>query len=118
MKTIKRILTTVLAIAISFFTLQVSAKVLHNETLTFKVYGNCEMCKKRIETALSKSTAIKSAIWDVKTKMVTVVYDPHVISIEQIHQLIADAGHDTDKIKASDAVYNKLPVCCKYDRRK
>lgn len=92
------------------------AKTTHYETTTFKVSGNCEMCKSRIEAALKKNSAIQSASWDVKTKTVTVVYNPHAISVNQLHQLVADAGHDTDKIKATDAVYKTLPGCCKYKR--
>jgi mercuric ion binding protein len=94
----------------------VNASVAHDETSTFKVYGNCEMCKNRIETALLKNKNIKKATWDVKTKMLTVVYDPHMISLDAIHKIVADAGHDTDKVRASDATYNKLPGCCKYER--
>lgn len=118
MKTKKRILSIVFTLIVSLFAFNASATVLHDETSTFKVYGNCEMCKKRIETTLQKNQHIKKATWDVKTKMLTVVYDPHLISLDAIHKIVADAGHDTDKVKASDAVYNKLPGCCKYDRAK
>jgi Cu(I)/Ag(I) efflux system membrane fusion protein len=27
---------------------------------------------------------------------------------------VAKAGHDTEKYKATDKVYNDLPGCCKY----
>ncbi len=92
------------------------AATTHYETTTFKVSGNCEMCKSRIETALKKNTAVQSATWDVKTKMVTISYNPHAISVDQLHKIIADAGHDTDKIKATDSAYKALPGCCKYKR--
>ncbi|MBC7450514.1 MAG: heavy-metal-associated domain-containing protein [Cytophagales bacterium] len=118
MKTKKRILSIVFTLIVSLFAFNTLATVLHDETSTFKVYGNCETCKKRIETALLKNQHIKKATWDVKTKMLTVVYDPHMVSLDAIHKIVANAGHDTDKVKASDAVYNKLPGCCKYDRVK
>lgn len=114
MKTI--IFSTVLAFAGLFHSL--TAATTHYETTTFKVSGNCEMCKSRIESALKKNTGVQSASWDVKTKTVTIVYNPHTISVDQLHQLVADAGHDTDKIKATDAAYKALPGCCKYDRAK
>ena len=116
MKTKKSIYSIVFALIVSLFAFNATANVLHNETSTFKVYGNCEMCKKRIETALLKNQNIKKATWDVKTKMLTVVYDPHMVSLDAIHKIVADAGHDTDKVRASDAAYNKLPGCCKYER--
>ena len=110
--------TTIFSTFILFASMfqSVFATTTHYEKTTFKVYGNCEMCKSRIESALKKNTAVKSASWDVKTKMVTVEYNPHSISVNQLNQLVADAGHDTDKVKASDAVYKTLPGCCKYKR--
>lgn len=107
-------------LAITFFlfvTSLVYAKPTHDETATFKVSGNCEMCKKRIETALKKP-GIKSANWNMDTKIITVVYDIHSIGIDDIHKSIAAAGYDTEKEKASDKAYNKLPECCQYERAK
>ncbi|MFN0047707.1 MAG: heavy-metal-associated domain-containing protein [Cytophagales bacterium] len=95
----------------------VNANPLHDETTTFKVYGNCEMCKKRIETSLKKP-GITSANWNVDTKIVTLVYNSHSIALEDIHKAIAAAGYDTEKEKASDKAYSKLPECCQYERVK
>ena len=78
-----------------------------------KVYGNCGMCKARIETALDHK-GIKQAKWDPKTKNLNVAYAPNKISEQEIHDLIASVGHDTDKAKAKDEVYAKLPFCCLY----
>lgn len=110
-------------ITVAFFALlsiitSLNAKPMTEETAKFKVYGNCSMCKKRIEIALLKNQNIKKATWDVDTKMLTVVYNPATISLENIHKIIADAGHDTDLSKANDANYNSLPGCCKYERKK
>lgn len=80
---------------------------------SIKVYGNCGMCKQRIETALDQ-TGIKLATWDSKSKNLEVVYNPKKISEQKIHELVAAAGHDTDKVKASNEVYAKLPFCCLY----
>lgn len=119
MKTQLNILSLIVAlIAITLFNTNVSAKSLHDETSTFKVYGNCSMCKNRIETALLKNKNIKKATWDVNTKMLTVVYNPHLISLDNIHKIVADAGHDTDKVKANDTTYKNLMGCCQYERKK
>jgi periplasmic mercuric ion binding protein len=80
---------------------------------SFKVYGNCGMCKERIETALDRS-GIKMASWDSKTKMLGVVYNSKKISEQKINDIIAYVGHDTDKAKANTEVYAKLPFCCLY----
>jgi mercuric ion binding protein len=116
MKTQKKVCAILFTLMVFLFASNVSANVLHDETVTFKVYGNCEMCKKNIETALLKNQNIKKASWDVKTKMLTVVYDPHTISVENIHKLVANAGYDTDTVKAPDDAYNKLHGCCQYKR--
>lgn len=80
---------------------------------TIKVFGNCGMCKERIETALDKG-GVKLANWDSKTKNLEVVYNPKKITEMQIHELIAGVGHDTEKVKAKDDVYADLPFCCLY----
>src|SRR5436190_2679514 len=82
-------------------------------TATIKVYGNCTMCKERIEKALDYK-GIKKATWDTKTKDLVVVYNSGKISEQQIHEIIAGVGHDTDKVKAKDDVYAALPFCCLY----
>ncbi len=87
-------------------------------TETFKVYGNCGMCKTRIEKALKGVDGIQSAEWSVAKKMATVTYDSKVITLDKIHEIIAGVGHDTEKARADDAVYAKLHGCCKYDRPK
>ena len=84
----------------------------HQRT-NFKVLGNCGMCKNRIETALDRS-GIKFAEWNVETKNLEVVYNNHKLSEEEVHQIVAATGHDTEKVKAKDDVYGKLPFCCLY----
>ena len=87
------------------------------KTESFKVYGNCDMCKTRIEGGL-KMDGIKKAEWDQKTKMVTVTYDPAKVTVDAMQKKVASVGHDTEKFKAPDDVYNKLPGCCHYERAK
>jgi copper chaperone CopZ len=88
---------------------QAQTKKVQTDTLT--VYGNCGMCKSRIEAALD-TKGVKSAEWNIQTKMLVISYVPEKISLEQIHELVASVGHDTDKKKAPDAVYKTLPGCC------
>jgi copper chaperone CopZ len=81
----------------------------------FKVFGNCGMCKSRIEKAL-KVEGVESAVWDEDTKIASVVFDQSKVSEEQFHKIAAKVGHDTEKYRASDEDYSKLPGCCKYER--
>lgn len=117
MKTQKTILSLLVAFIISMISFNAMAKSLHEETSTFKVYGNCGTCKNRIESAL-KVNGISKSSWDVKTKVLTVTYDPHLISLDDIHKKIAAVGHDTEKVKADDKTYTNLMGCCQYERKK
>lgn len=82
-------------------------------TLSIQVSGNCGMCERRINSALDVA-GIMSSGWDRHTKQADVVYNPRKISETKIHELLAEAGHDTEKSKANDEVYQKLPGCCLY----
>ena len=87
----------------------------HAKTDSLMVYGNCSQCKDRIENAL-KDYGIAKVNWDIDTKMLTVSFDSSKYSLAGIQKQLAEVGHDTKTIKATDAAYNKLPSCCKYER--
>lgn len=86
-------------------------------TASIKVYGECGSCKHRIENAL-KVEGIKTAKWNVDDQFLTVQYNAKIITIDKIHSLVAAVGHDTNKVKANEIVYQKLPDCCRYQRTK
>lgn len=83
------------------------------QTKSFKVFGACEMCKERIEHVL-KIKGIRSANWNVNTKIMDIVFDSSLVTLEKIENKILAAGHDLEKRKAKDVVYNNLPACCHY----
>lgn len=84
-------------------------------TITFEVAGNCAMCKQRIEKA-AKINGVSQAIWNMQDGLATVVFKPDITSAISIKQAIADAGHDTDEVRAEQEVYENLHECCLYDR--
>jgi len=84
-----------------------------DSSITFKVYGVCEQCKKRIEDAV-KGKGVLSANWDVDTKMLTLSIDENKTSVNKIQKRILAAGHDLETDKATDEAYNSLPSCCRY----
>lgn len=117
----KAIIKTTVLTAICCMFLNISgafAQSSGNKTETFKVYGNCDMCKETMEAALKKKEGVIKKSWDTKTKMITVTYDPSKITLLQIKQKIADVGYDTDAVKAKDNVYSGLHKCCQYERAK
>jgi periplasmic mercuric ion binding protein len=87
------------------------------KTETIKVWGKCDMCKTRIEKA-AKTEGATSANWDIKTQMLAVTFDPAKTNVEALSKKLAAVGHDTEKYKASDDAYAKLPGCCHYNRAK
>lgn len=112
MKTIKNILMAMtLLLSITF----VNAQIKNAKTETAKIYGNCGMCKKTIETAANVNKTAK-VDWNVDTKMASITYDTKKTNPDEILKRIALAGYDSDKFLAPDAVYDKLHGCCQYDR--
>jgi len=85
-------------------------------TSTFKVWGNCEMCKETIESSL-KVDGITKADWNVDSKIITVSYDNSKITLDQIQKNIASVGYDNEKYKGDDKAYSELAGCCQYDRK-
>jgi copper chaperone CopZ len=103
----KTILITLVFITGTAFTPEKSIKT------SINVSGNCGQCKTRIETALDVK-GVRFAEFNLEKKQLDVIYNPKKISIEAIHTLIQNAGHDTEKGKATDTAYNQLPGCCRY----
>ena len=83
------------------------------KTASIKVNGKCESCKARIEKA-AQIKGVSKADWNMNSKVLTLVYDPAVVSTDDVQRKIAGVGHDTEKYKADDKVYDSLPGCCKY----
>jgi len=120
MKTLKLIAITLIAVTLSvnsFAQMHDHAAMETAKTETFKVSGNCDMCKSRIEKA-AKLDGVTKAEWNDETKLLTLVYEPSKVKTDDVLKKIAAVGHDTEKFKADDKVYAKLPGCCQYDRLK
>ena len=119
MKIIKLILAIVLLTAIGTDASSQADKKADakQKTETIKVSGACGMCKARIEkTVLAEGAA--SAVWEEKTQILTVSFDPAKTSKDALAKKLASVGHDADKYRAPDEVYAKLPGCCHYERVK
>lgn len=101
--------------AISIFTFTACTQAKAEKSTTFKVYGNCGMCKETIEGALEKD-GIYFADWNKETKIIEIQYDSTKYTLVQLHSMIANAGYDTETEKAPDEAYNGLHECCQYER--
>ena len=98
----------ILLLSLTFVSLVNFAQDAKNKSYTatsFKVFGACEQCKTRIELAV-KLKGVKTGIWDVDSKILTLEYDPSVISLEKIQNHILAVGHDLENQKAKDIIFN------------
>ncbi|MBZ0327423.1 MAG: heavy-metal-associated domain-containing protein [Altibacter sp.] len=85
-----------------------------NARATIEVDGICGMCKQRIERASLNTKGVKSAVWNVDTHMLNLIFDERKTNITAIQTSIASVGHDTHEIKATEEAYNSVHDCCRY----
>lgn len=99
----------------SFLLIAASISVIGQRKIetTFIVDGECNMCKKRIESALETKGIIFSE-WNVDSKELFVAFKPKKITIGEIHERINSVGHDTERSLASDSIYSTIHGCCRY----
>ncbi|WP_370898732.1 TonB-dependent receptor domain-containing protein [Chryseobacterium gossypii] len=94
-----------------------SVQFIHAQNLSksqFKVKGNCEMCRERIEDA-AKTAGASEARYSVEKQTLT-LETKSGISTDVILKKIAESGHDNEKFQATDEAYHNLPECCHYER--
>ena len=99
-----------------FFGLQLSAQEASVTKESFKVSGNCDMCKSTIEKAAKSVDGVNSAKWNVASKKMNVKYDSEKTSLEEIQTAIVASGYDIGEQKATEEAYNNLHSCCQYER--
>lgn len=103
------------ALFLAIFSLIGATAFAQTTTTTFKVYGNCNTCKKHIENA-AHVPGVSKVDWNKDTKILTLAYDPAKVSVDAVQKRIAAVGYDTPKYRGDDKAYKKLDECCQYDR--
>lgn len=78
-----------------------------------KTSAICGMCKARIQRNLTFEKGVKEADLDVKTKVVTIKYNPDKTDVSKLKANISKTGYDAEEVPADEVGYNKLPSCCK-----
>lgn len=107
----KKIVIILVAFVAISFTAEAQSK---SEKATFFVDGVCKMCKDRIEKTALKTKGIKFASYNLDKNELYCIYNGKKTSLTKIKQAMADAGHDTKEIKATDEAYNGIDDCCRY----
>jgi copper chaperone CopZ len=100
---------------VAFIVLSISAfaQKPKSVTTTFWVAGVCGLCEEVIEKTMDTKGVI-AADYTLETNKLTLTYNPKKITEQQIHQLLNNAGYDTEKSTASEDQYSKVHECCKY----
>lgn len=84
-----------------------------DETIKIKTSSQCDMCKETIEKQMAFEKGVKSAILDVESSILTVVYNPKKTNPDLIRKAVTEAGYDADDIPAVPKAYDNLHECCK-----
>jgi periplasmic mercuric ion binding protein len=113
MKTMKSIITGIIAIVMILTVKTSNAQEATTAELKVKTSAVCGMCKETIEKNLAFEKGIKKSVLDVDSKIVTVTYNPQKITPEKIRMAIAKSGYDADDVTADAKAYKKLDDCCK-----
>jgi copper chaperone CopZ len=85
-----------------------------NVKTNLRVKGSCSMCKSRIEKVAKNISGVNNALWDLKSETLNLDYNTRKTSPDAVGKALAEAGHDNEKHKADDKVYDALPACCRY----
>ena len=84
------------------------------ETATIKTPTvQCEECKKRIESYVSREEGVQKVVVDYKKKITKVTYVVDRTTYENVKTAIANCGYDADDVTADPDAYKRLPTCCK-----
>ena len=85
-----------------------------DQTVSFTVYGVCDDCKGRIESAAIDAKGVKKAEWDNQSNMLVLV-GSEKMDKQKVANNIAKAGYKSELAAADPKGYAKLPGCCQYD---
>lgn len=113
MKTIKFVFALMIAFILAGGTMaQAGSKPVE---LKMKSSVVCGQCKDRVEGGLAFEKGVKMVNVDLKSKEVTVKYNPAKTTPDQLRTALSKLGYDADGVKADAKAYEKLPSCCKKD---
>ena len=76
--------------------------------------GYDDVCQTEIERASKYLPGVHFVYWLQSEQMLLVDFDESKTNIDSISIAIARYGYDTERHKADDSVYKKLPFECRY----
>lgn len=112
----KKLQVLFLSMVLALISMGVNAQTKQNDnakTVQIKTSAVCNMCKKTLEKAMAYEKGVSTSELDVKSKVLTVVYDGRKTSADNIKKAVNKAGYDADELPADERAYNRLDDCCK-----
>lgn len=103
-----------LSLMMLFIALVFEAKA-QSQEVVIQTTAQCGECKVNIEKALLAEKGVRFAELDIKSKKVTVVYNPKKITPDDLRKAISLVGYDADNVPADSAAVLKLKPCCTKD---
>jgi mercuric ion binding protein len=103
-----------LVVTLVLFTMTATYGQNKSARAVIEVDGVCGMCKERIEKASIRTKGVKSAVWNIDTHELSLIYDERKTNLKTIQGNIAAVGHDTKAIKATEEAYLSVHECCRY----
>ncbi len=85
------------------------------DTLVVKTSAKCGMCKRTLETQLIREPGVQTVSLDVKSKNLTLVYNPRSTSAAKLRTAVTKVGYDADDQVADQKAHDRLKPCCRKD---
>ncbi len=104
---------TLLMLAFGLFAAGLATAQSKDAQVTLKTSAVCGMCKKTIEKYLAYEKGVQSSNLDVKSKVLTVSYNPKKTDVAKIKKAVNKSGYDADETTADTKAYGQLEDCCK-----
>jgi cation transport ATPase len=86
-----------------------------SDTLVVATSSKCSMCKRTLETALIREPGVNSVTLDVKSKQLTLAYNPRTTTPAKLRTAVTNVGYDADSLVANQKAHDRLKPCCRKD---
>ncbi len=105
----KNIFTLIVVLLLPFFGWSQE----NNATVSIHTSAQCGICKKKIEHDMSFVKGVKSAVLNLKTRDLVIIYNPDKTNPEKLRWAVTKIGYDADTVGADPKAYESLLQCCK-----
>lgn len=106
-----------LTLMVAVFSMTLFAQKSENKTIVIQTNAVCETCEKLFAEKVPYFKGVTDYSFDLKTAKMTVTYNPKKTTPEEIRKGVSDLGYNADDVKADAKAREKLPACCKAEKK-